>query len=160
MLRPAAADEVEELSDLALRSKAHWGYDDDFIAACREELTVRAEVVMSHRLTVAVDETTNRIVGFYSLSGTTSDDAELGALFVEPGAIGTGMGRLLFDDALRVAGQEGFERFRIEADPFAAAFYEHVGAILVGTVVSRSIAGRELPLYVMDVGRSGPVSSR
>ena len=115
---------------------------------------------MSHRLTVAVDVTRRRIVGFYGLSGTTSDDADLCALFVGPGAIGTGVGRLLFDDALHVAGQEGFARFRIEADPFAAAFYEHVGAIRTGAVASRSIAGRELPLYVMDVGRSGPGSSR
>jgi hypothetical protein len=63
---------------------------------------------------------------------------------------------LLFDEALHVAGQEGFERLRIEADPFAATFYEHVGAIRAGRVASQSIPGRELPLYFMDVGRSAP----
>jgi GNAT superfamily N-acetyltransferase len=160
MIRRAGADEVEELSELALRSKAHWGYDDDFIEACRVELTVRVEDVALHRLTVAEDETTHRVVGFYGLTGTTSDDAELSALFVEPDVIGTRVGRLLFDDALHVAGQEGFERLRIEADPFAAAFYEHVGAVRAGSVMSHSIAGRELPLYFMDVGRSAPGPSR
>jgi GNAT superfamily N-acetyltransferase len=43
---------------------------------------------------VAVDEMTHRVVGFYGLTGTTSDDAELSALFVEPDVIGTGVGRL------------------------------------------------------------------
>ena len=29
------------MSDLALRSKAHWGYDASFLAACRVELSLR-----------------------------------------------------------------------------------------------------------------------
>ena len=160
VLRSAVAEEVEVLSELALRSKAHWGYDDDFLKACRAELTVRAQDIEVHRLTVAVDETTHRVVGFYGLTGTTSDDAELSALFVEPAVIGTGVGRLLFDDALRAARRAGFERVRIEADPFAATFYEHVGAARVGSISSGSIADRVLPLYVMDVGRPDPGGRR
>jgi hypothetical protein len=38
IIRPAQADEVEALTALALRSKAHWGYDDAFMEACRAEL--------------------------------------------------------------------------------------------------------------------------
>ncbi len=154
-LRRAVADEAEVLSELALRSKAHWGYDADFIEACREELTVGPEEIGLDRLTVAVEETTNRVLGFYGLSATTSDVAELSALFVEPDAMGTGVGRLLFDDARRVARDAGFRRLRIEADPFAADFYEHMGATVAGSTPSRSIANRELPLYLIDVG-SGP----
>jgi GNAT superfamily N-acetyltransferase len=139
------------LSALAVRSKAHWGYDDAFIEACRRELTVRAADIGPHRLTVAVDETTTTILGFYGLVGTSDADAELSALFVEPEVMGTGVGRLLFDDAVQVAATAGFGRFRIEADPFAAPFYEHMGAVRTGSTASASIAGRELPLYVMDV---------
>ena len=39
----------------------------------------------------------------------------------------------------------------IEADPFAAAFYEHQGARLVGERPSSAIPGRVLPLYSLDV---------
>jgi hypothetical protein len=39
----------------------------------------------------------------------------------------------------------------IEADPFAAAFYEHAGARLVGERPSTAIEGRVLPLYALDV---------
>ena len=33
VLRPARPEEAGLLSDLALRSKAHWGYPPDFLAA-------------------------------------------------------------------------------------------------------------------------------
>jgi GNAT superfamily N-acetyltransferase len=144
-------EEIEELTRLALRSKAHWGYDAEFIEACRDELTVQPEDVSTHRLTVAVDETADRLLGFYGLVGTTSDNAELSTLFVEPDVIGTGVGTLLFDDAVRAAQAAGFLRFRIEADPFAAGFYEHAGARASGTTASHSITDRELPLFVMEV---------
>jgi hypothetical protein len=34
-IRPARPDEATDLSALAMRSKAYWGYDDDFLRACR-----------------------------------------------------------------------------------------------------------------------------
>ena len=34
-LRPARPEEGAELIELCLRSKAVWGYDDAFMAACR-----------------------------------------------------------------------------------------------------------------------------
>lgn len=40
ILRAARADEVDGLTALAFRSKAFWGYDDTFMAACRDELRV------------------------------------------------------------------------------------------------------------------------
>jgi GNAT superfamily N-acetyltransferase len=147
ILRPATEQEVDVLSKVAFRSKAHSGYDDGFKEACRQELTVRREDLESHRLTVAVDENSGTILGFHGLVATNSDDAELSALFVVPERIGTGEGRLLFEDAVRRASAEGIGRFRIEADPFAAAFYRHVGADLTGTTSSHSIHDRELPLF-------------
>jgi GNAT superfamily N-acetyltransferase len=150
-LRPARPEEAKTLSILAIRSKSYWGYDDDFIEACREDLTVQPEGIDSHRIAVAVVKATGRIVGFYGLVGTCSDDAELSALFVEPEFIGGGVGRLLFDDARGKAMEAGFARFRIEADPFAATFYEHMGAIKTGTACSHAVADRLLPVYTVEV---------
>jgi GNAT superfamily N-acetyltransferase len=152
VLRPAVAEDVDSLSELAVRAKAHWGYDDDFIEACREELRVRPGDIDTHRFTAAVDVTSGRIVGFYGLTGTSNDDAELSELFVEPDVMGTGVGRRMFDDAVRVAEAAGFTRLRIEADPFASSFYEHMGAARTGTAPSGSIPGRELPVYTLVIG--------
>jgi GNAT superfamily N-acetyltransferase len=154
-LRPAVPEEAEELSSLALRAKSYWGYDDGFIEACRKDLTVQPADVDNHRMTVAVGGVPGGIVGFYGLVGTCSEDAELSALFVEPEYIGGGVGHLLFDDAVRRAVEAGFRRFRIEADPFAAAFYEHMGALRTGTAPSRARADRVLPLYTIDLAERG-----
>jgi GNAT superfamily N-acetyltransferase len=149
-LRRARPGETSALSDLAMAAKAHWGYDDDFMAACRAELTVGPGDLEPHRLTVAVAAADEQLAGFYGLSGVSDDDAELSALFVAPAFMGQGVGRRLFDDAVRVAAQLGFGQFRIESDPFAAAFYEQMGAVRMGATPSHSIAGRSLPLYRMD----------
>jgi GNAT superfamily N-acetyltransferase len=155
VLRPASVADVGVLSALAIRSKAHWGYADAFMDARRDELSVHPADVDRHRLTVVVRETTHRIVGFYGLSGTSTDDAELSALFVEPEAMGNGLGRLPFEEAIRGAREEGFPRLRIEADRFAGDFYAHMGATLIGTTASHSIPDRALPLYVFDLTNTG-----
>ena len=51
--RPAEAD---ELSELALRSKAHWGYDEAFMAASRAELKVTRAAVRDAGYYVAESE--------------------------------------------------------------------------------------------------------
>ncbi|MHB1596277.1 MAG: hypothetical protein ACYCU3_19125 [Streptosporangiaceae bacterium] len=50
--RPARPDEVGLLGDLALRSKGHWGYDREFLDACRSELAFRAGEITARRITV------------------------------------------------------------------------------------------------------------
>lgn len=42
-IRRARSDEADVLTDLAMRSKQSNGYDDAFMAACRDELTVTTE---------------------------------------------------------------------------------------------------------------------
>jgi hypothetical protein len=38
-IRTPRTDELPALGDLCLRSKAVWGYDETFMAACRAELS-------------------------------------------------------------------------------------------------------------------------
>src|SRR5690242_11688440 len=112
-LRAGREDEAEALSGLALRSKGHWGYDARFLAACREELRLRPGEVAARR-TVVVEERARdagpagrshgvrRLVGFATLEGDPPG-GELGMLFVEPAAIGRGVGRLLYEHVLAEA---------------------------------------------------------
>ena len=136
------------MSDLALRSKAYWGYDQRFLAACRAELTVHAVDV--DRLRVTVAEESGRVAGFYGLGGGPPE-GELSFLFVEPDRIGTGLGRMLWEHCLVTAARVGLSRIRIESDPFAEGFYLAMGAVRVGEVSSGSIPGRELPLLTFDM---------
>jgi hypothetical protein len=66
-------------------------------------------------------------------------------LFVEPDAIGTGVGAALFRHAVRRAASGGTTVLSIDADPNAAGFYVAMGAVRVGESPSASIPGRVLP---------------
>jgi GNAT superfamily N-acetyltransferase len=76
---------------------------------------------------------------------------DLDKLFVDPPAIGTGIGGLLFAHAASLARQRGGQRMTILADPNAAAFYERMGARFLRMAPSDAIPGRELPFYEFDL---------
>ncbi|MFI0240089.1 GNAT family N-acetyltransferase [Streptomyces sp. NPDC016845] len=147
-IRAARPEEAAELSALALRSKAHWGYDEAFMAACVDELTLRPEEVEARR-TVVAQAPDGRLLGLATLEGQPPR-GELGLMFVDPDAIGGGVGRLLFGHVREAARAAGFARFGWAADPNAVPFYEAMGGRRVGTVPSGSLPGRVLPL--MEVG--------
>lgn len=148
LIRAARPEEAGHLSDLALRSKAHWGYDDAFIADCRDELTVRPDDVARRRVTVA--DVDGSVAGFYAVEGSPPT-GELSLLFIEPTHIGTGIGRRLFEHAVVTARTVGLDDFTIDADPYAEDFYLVMGAIRTGTTPSTIRAGRELPRLTFTV---------
>ncbi|WP_433421226.1 GNAT family N-acetyltransferase [Microtetraspora malaysiensis] len=142
-IRAARADEAEILSELAIRSKAYWGYDEAFMAACADELTLAPSRVETVRATVA--ERDGRVLGFGTLEGEPPEGA-LGMLFVAPDAIGGGVGRSLYEHIVSRARELGFTRLTIDADPNAEPFYLAMGAVRIGATPSGSIPGRVLPL--------------
>lgn len=144
-LRRAGPDEAIPLTELAFRSKAYWGYDREFMQACRATLTVTAELIA--RADVYVAEVEGRVLGFYSLAPWHSD-LELYHLFVDPPAMGNGVGRRLWDDAVRRASELGYARLLIQSDPYAEGFYLNLGAERIGEVPSGAVPGRSLPLLV------------
>jgi len=152
-LRPAAPGEAALLSELAVRSKGHWGYDADFLEACRDELTLHDDELAARRTVVA--EVDGRIVGFGTLEGQPPRGA-LGMLFVDPDAVGRGIGRALLDRLVDTARAEGFTVLGIDADPNAEAFYRAAGAVRVGTVPSGSVPGRVLPLLELALTPAAP----
>lgn len=147
-IRPARPEEAAALSALCFRSKAYWGYDEAFMEACRDELTLHPDDVQRRRTTVA--EHDGRIVGVYTLD-REPPVAEIGLFFVSTGEIGTGVGRRLWEHLVARARQLGFDAISIEADPNAEEFYLRMGAVRVGEAPSGSIAGRTLPLLRYDL---------
>jgi GNAT superfamily N-acetyltransferase len=144
ILRSSVAADAPVLSELALRSKGHWGYSASFLEACRAELTYSPSLCGSGALRVC--EVADVVVGFHLVSGS-----ELEALFVDPPSIGTGVGGLLLRDALSLARAAGVRVLSLSADPSAEAFYLHHGARRVGEVPSGSVPGRVLPRLELPV---------
>lgn len=150
-IRAAEPSEAELLSGLAWRSKAHWGYSAAFMESCRDELTYTTEQLAVGGFWVLEDG--GEVRGFYALTKISPDAMELEAMFVEPECIGHGYGRALMDHALAEFGATGLSRLVIQADPNAATFYEHAGALRIGERASDSIDGRTLPLYEINANR-------
>lgn len=147
-MRCARPGEASLLTELAIRSKAHWGYDREFMQACRATLTLTAELIA--RTEVYVAEVEGRVVGFYSLAPWHSD-LELYHFFVDPPAMGNGLGRCLWNDAVRRASERGCSRLLIQSDPYAEGFYLKLGAERIGEVPSGAVPGRTLPLLVFPL---------
>jgi predicted acetyltransferase/predicted GNAT family acetyltransferase len=157
-VKRARPEQSGVLSELALRSKAHWDYPADFLEACREELTLSPDLIAAQPTFVL--EQDGRPVGVYSLERHSRSRVELGHLFVEPDQIGRGLGRRLLDHATEQARKAGFVTLVIQSDPNAEPFYLAAGAERVDITPSASIPGRELPLLELDLldsyAASGP----
>ncbi|WKV70284.1 GNAT family N-acetyltransferase [Streptomyces sp. PCS3-D2] len=139
-VRAARAAEAEALTALVMRSKAHWGYDRGILAACAPELRIRPDEVDARRIVVAEDPQ-GAVLGLASLEGA-APLARLGLLFVEPSAIGRGVGRLLYRDVLRRAVDLGVRRLVIDSDPHAAGFYRAMGAVAVAAGSAPAATGQ------------------
>lgn len=144
------ASECDSLTALCRRSKAWHGYDAEFMAACEAELAVTPERLGRGGHAVALDRN-DLPVGFMQVLATPAE-CWLEALFVEPHAMGQGVGKALFARARQAAQALGAHALVIASDPGAEDFYLAMGAVRAGTQASGSIAGRALPRLVLPLG--------
>ena len=143
-IRRARVEEAGVLSALGLRSKAHWGYDAEFLAACRDDLTLSADDIASSL--VYVCDGGDAPLGYYRLVLQENGVAELDALFVEPTAMGQGVGRRLWRHAVVTAATLGCSELVWQSDPQAVGFYLAMGALHAGESASTVTPERMLPL--------------
>lgn len=150
-IRSATTGDLTALSSIAARAKAHWGYPEEWLAEWRPQLTVTAADLAEQEIFVACGE--ENPVGFYGL--LFGEVASLEHLWVDPGAMGRGVGRALLEHAVRRVRRRGHASLQIDSDPHAEAFYLHMGATRVGWVPA-PVAGtaRRLPRLALDVRRS------
>lgn len=149
-IRCAIPSDAPELSDLAQRAKAHWGYPAEWLAAWRPQLTIEPEYITEHCVLVA--ERAGRLAGMCAI-----EDRErywsLEHVWVDPGNMGQGVGRTLVERALTIARVTRPGRVVAEADPNAAGFYRSLGARQVGVVPASmpGAADRVLPVFEFEL---------
>lgn len=158
MVRRAVPGEAAALSEVAFRSKAYWGYDDEFMELNREELSISPEQIASDAVFVA--EKDGRVAGFAHLRPLDETTIELVSLFIDPWAIRQGYGSLLWERALAYAREHGFTALTLESDPNAEDFYRKQGAVASGTRESAVIPGRILTLFTVRIEPPGAEGSR
>jgi GNAT superfamily N-acetyltransferase len=157
VIRPAVAGEAAQLTALILRSKAYWGYDEDFMALAARKLVLTEDALLRMQTLVAED-VSGTVVGLAAVDHDAVP-AMLDLLFVAPEAIGQGVGTVLLDAALRTAADRGFDGLTVVSDPHAESFYRTRGAVLVGAHFA-AFTARELPVLRIAARAPAAVPSR
>lgn len=143
-IRRALPSEADLLSQIAYAAKQYWGYSTAQMAIWQESLAMTAQRIECHHVYVAVRG--DLVIGFYSLMPTATPHLyELDDLWVQPVAIGQGVGRMLFRHAAAMAAALGGTRLRLVAEPHALGFYQKMGMDKIGERPSQPI-GRVLDL--------------
>jgi GNAT superfamily N-acetyltransferase len=148
LLRPAADADLPAIGALHYRSRAS-AYADILSPAARSFGSPSAMGQWwaerwkwerdTHRLTVAADG--DEVVGFTYL-GPSFDEGvrELYAIHVDPGVVGSGVGRLLMLDALPHLGDHAV-LWVLEGNARARRFYERGGWFADGTARDEQMGG-------------------
>lgn len=147
--RTAKLSEAEELSELAMVSKAHWGYSSEFMEACKSELSYTREQLANKESIYTVAVKNESIIGFYKLENIHQKTILLEALFINPSMIGMGVGRQLYEHAKQTCITNRAMFIEVQSDPNAEGFYKSVGMSVTGKQQSGSIEGRYLHILKM-----------
>jgi GNAT superfamily N-acetyltransferase len=150
-IRHARPDEAESLTDLIMRSKAHWGYDPALLEAWRADHTLDASTIARDAVYCAEDADTGVVVGVSHLYPINEDEIYLDRLFVEPAWMGRGVGSRLWRHAVALAAEQGAKSVALGADPNARPFYERMGAVVVGWSDSSLMPGSLFPNMRYDL---------
>jgi GNAT superfamily N-acetyltransferase len=148
IVRGAHADEGPRLKEIAIDAKCHWGYERERVRRWADDGDFTPDGLA--KLTTFVAEADGRAVGWVSL---LRKDARwwLEDLWVEPAAMGRGVGAALFGAAAAYARSRGARELEWEAEPNAVGFYERMGGRYLrdGTP---SAWGRINPIMGIDLG--------
>jgi len=135
------------LTEIALESKAHWGYTTAQLNSWREDLTIHPEILESWRGSKFMSE--HEIAGFYLLNRVNARTCYLEFLFVKPKFIGKNIGKQLIEHAIISCSTNSCEVLNVLSDPNAESFYAKHGFKTLSLKES-SIPGRFLPKMELE----------
>jgi ribosomal protein S18 acetylase RimI-like enzyme len=147
-IRKAFPHEAPALTELAMRSKQSWGYDDAFMQRIADDMVVQPEFIEREHAIVAQD---GEIIAGYAIVRVDLEQGFLRDLFVDPPYMHRGIGELLLQEALSFARSNGAKRFSLVSDPNAVGFYKRQGMRVIALEPSCYVPGRSLPVMVMNL---------
>jgi len=143
----ASPGQADELTRIALASKAHWGYPERWLEIWKPQLTFSPKYFEENEGWAAIVNETP--IGFYTLH-EQDGNACIENLWVLPEFIGKGVGKKLFLHAAELSRQRGYKTLQLEADPNAVGFYEKMGMHKIGEQVYK-VDGQPRSLPMMEM---------
>ncbi len=148
MIIKAIIQDSETLTNIALTSKAHWGYSNEIIESWRNDLTITSKMIKE--MIVFKIIINNHIAGFYVLNPPKGNTIELEMLFILPEFIGQGIGKRLLQHSFEKSIELKANSMILLADPNAVPFYKSQGFVIIDKKES-SIPNRFLPIMQKDL---------
>lgn len=136
------------LTDTALLSKKYWGYDDSLMDLWKTDLEVSEEYILKNEVIKVYEQ--NRFIGFYGIKFINKDEAEIDHLWLIPGKIKKGLGRLIFNHIFVCLKLKNYNKATLVAEPNAKGFYEKMGGRVIGQFQSK-VSGRFLDIYEFKI---------
>ena len=132
------------LSELAFRSKSHWPYSNEYLAASPPLIAIHEQYLKTAE--VQIGRANDEVFGFFGLC-FEPDYVLLDHFWIEPKYMGLGLGRRMFHEVQKAVFQRsGNSRIRIYSDPPAEGFYLKMGATKIGEKPSRILGGPVFPV--------------
>lgn len=134
LIREANAADIDILGPLKLEASLAWGDHVEELAALPEARMVSV-AQLPHTI---VAELEGKIVGFATVLRVSSAfEAEIADLFVKPSQWRSGVGRKLVAEAERRAAAFGAQSILVVSGDRSRPFYEAVGYLFAGTVLTK-----------------------
>ena len=140
-----------QLSAIAIESKRHWKYPEEWIGGWKEELTIPPDYIKNNFVFKLTDESNHEVVGFCALEWNEEQkELEVAHLWLRPQSMGKNLGNHLLKTSLARVADLPARRVIVTADPNASGFYEKFGFRRTGYTKSTP-AGRLLPNLVLEI---------
>lgn len=144
LLKDAVADDLSSINNILRLSKAHWGYDSEYLDRFMKKLGITQAYLERH--TIKLFYIDGALAGFFNFSVNDENLYELDNFFLHPSYIGKGMGRKLWDACCQAASEQEKDEFIIWSDPNAEQFYIKMGCEKIGVRQSPMIPNSFPPI--------------
>ena len=125
----ASPEDASLFTEIAMISKQHWGYPEEWMALWKDDLTITEAFLEQNRgWKLLIDGQT----AGYAIVVLREGNFEIEHCFILPGFIGQGAGKKLLQHIFSIDQYKG-AKFGVLSDPNAVAFYQKFGSWLIST---------------------------
>jgi putative acetyltransferase len=143
---PADCAQIARVHEESIRGLGITSYTPEEVASWAAHLTPERYLpaIENNDFFVAVAAGTG-VIGFAELNGQ-----EVAAVYVSPEHARHGVGRMLMDELIRLAGERGYETLHLCASANAVPFYEAMGFKVIEATTWRSRGGIDMRCLRME----------
>jgi GNAT superfamily N-acetyltransferase len=144
----ASPEDHQLLTETAKSSKGSWGYPEDWMELWKPDMEVSSEYILRNKVVKVFEH--DIFIGFFGIRETGTGVAEIDHLWLNPGSMQKGYGRLIFYHIIDHLRSKGYKTATLTAEPHANGFYDKMGGRVTGKFRGKVI-GRYLDVYEYEI---------